>query len=306
MTIEISNSEMETFRDCRRKWWLQYVRRLVPIRVSKVGPLPLGTRVHAALESYYIDGTDLLQRYNELTEQERNFMEAEGLPDEKFDDEAELGRIMLEGYLQWVEEEGLDSDLEVIGVEERLRYPIEINGVTANLLGKVDLRVVRKFSGTRAVLDFKTAASFGRYNDISHMTTQLKTYLLLDKLVGDPNTRVDTGIYRLLKKVKRTARATPPFYEEMLVTHNDFTLRNFWHQVHGIFRDILVTRAAIEAGGDPMFHVYPNPTADCRWKCPFVQICPLFDDGSDVDAAISDLYVEGDPYAYYGDKKDEE
>lgn len=306
MSIEISNSEMQTFRDCRRKWWLQYVRRLQPIAVSKVGPLPLGTRVHAALEAHYAEGADLLKTYQELAQKDRMVIAAEGLPDDKFDDEAELGRIMLEGYLQWVEEEGLDSDLEVIGVEEVLKYPIEISDdLKATLIGKIDLRVIRKFSGTRGVLDFKTAAAFGMYHDISHMTTQLKTYLLLDKLAGDPDTRVDTGIYRLLKKVKRTARATPPFYEEMFVSHNDFTLRNFWFQLQGIFRDMLLARAALESGGDPMVHAYPNATADCRWKCPFVQICPLFDDGSDVDSAVNDMYVEADPYAYYGDKKDE-
>ena len=306
MSVEISNSEMQTFRDCRRKWWLQYVRRLQPLRVSKVGPLPLGTRVHAALEAHYAEGADLLSAYRDLTDHERLVIATEGLSDEKFEDEAELGRIMLEGYLKWVEDQGLDSDLEVIGVEEILRYPVPLrDGSEATLLGKIDLRIVRKVSNTRAVLDFKTAASFNLYHDVSHMTTQLKTYLLLDRLAGSPDTRVDAGIFRLLKKVKRTARATPPFYEEMFVSHNDYTLRNFWHQLQGILLDITTARKAIEAGENPMVHAYPNATADCRWKCPFVQICPMFDDGSDVDSAINDMYVEGDPYAYYGDKKDE-
>lgn len=298
MTYEVSNSEIQTFRDCRRRWWLQYVRALVPLRPEVSGPLPLGSRLHRALEAHYRDDSDLLAVYTDLVRADEDAMAESGMVDEKFAGEAELGRIMLEGYLEWVADEGLDSDLEVIGVEEVLRYPVLDGAMT--LIGKIDLRVVRRFSGTRAVLDFKSAASFAQHHTTAHIGTQLKTYLLLDKLTGEDGTRADTGIYRLLKKVKRTARAAPPFYEEMLVTHNDTALVNYWLNLEGVLRTMLSARTALAGGASPMVHAYPSPSSECSWKCPFAQVCPLFDDGSAAEDALSDMFTAGDPYAYYG------
>jgi hypothetical protein len=159
------------------------------------------------------------------------------------------------------------------------------------------------------VLTHNTAASFNVWNDIAHMSPQLKTYMLLDRLTsqrdGIPG-RIDGGIFRLLRKVKRGPRATPPFYEDMYISHNDFTLRAFWTQLAGILQDVYDVRTAIDSGADPMRVAYPNPTRDCKWECPFFQICPLFDDGSDVESALADQFVVADPYDYYNDTSDGE
>ena len=88
--------------------------------------------------------------------------------------------------------------------------------------------------------------------------------------------------------------------------HNKYTLRSFWAQLQGVLHDMVTTRNGLLAGGDPMVLAYPNPTRDCTWQCPFIQVCPMFDDGSDVDAALTDLYVEYDPYGYYADDDDKE
>jgi hypothetical protein len=308
--IHISNSEMTTMRRCRRKWWLTYYRELKPAQRSFVGPLPLGGRVHKALEHYYKDGEDLLNAHARLIEEDRMEMLIEGFDVSELDDEAELGRIMLEGYLAWVTEEGYDADLEVISTEEILKFPIDPKSLpgfeeyAVSMMGKIDLRVLKRFAGTRSVLDFKTAASFSVWHDTAHMSTQLKLYMLLDRLVGNPSTRIDGGIFRLLKKVKRTARATPPFYEDVYIQHNDFTMKTFWFQALGVVREIMQVRKALDHGADPNFVAYPSPSADCRWSCNFVAACPLFDDGSDVDSILDEKFEKGDAYAYYGDISD--
>jgi len=71
-----------------------------------------------------------------------------------FEKEAELGRIMLDGYLEWVEEEGIDSELEMISTEEIISMPM-FNG-EIELQGKLDMRVRRKADGVRMFRDFKT------------------------------------------------------------------------------------------------------------------------------------------------------
>ena len=301
---EVSNSEITTWKQCRRRWWLTYFLRLRPKKREFTGALPLGSRVHKALEIHYREGRPLLEIWKELVDDDRTMMLADGLDTAKLDDEAELGRLMLEGYIDWVNDEGLDSDLEVIGIEEILRYdyPLSRGGIT--LIGKIDQRIVKKFSDTRAVLDFKTAANFDSFNKTGHMSPQLKTYMLLDKLTaqrdGDPR-RIDGGIFRLLRKVKRGPRAQPPFYQDMFISHNDYTLRSFWTQLSGVLQELYDVKAALDAGGDPMQLAHPNPTRDCTWICPFFHICPMFDDGSNVESAIEDQYEVHDPYGYYGD-----
>ena len=64
--IRISNSEIQTFKDCRRKWWLSYYRRLRPRTESKTGALALGSRIHQALDDYYSKGIPLLEAHSAL------------------------------------------------------------------------------------------------------------------------------------------------------------------------------------------------------------------------------------------------
>lgn len=301
---EVSNSEIKTFRACRRKWWLTYVLRLRSRDTSVVGPLPLGSRIHKALEFYYRGEKGLLQAHEELVVDARATAMIEGADLSKLDDEAELGRLMLEGYLEWAGDEGIDANLEIIGIEEILKYPMLGGAVT--LMGKLDLRVRDRMKDTRLILDFKTAANFNEFHLTGHMNPQLKTYQMLDALVNPEGARIEGGIYRLIKKVKRTARATPPFYEDITIRHNKYALRSFWEQLQGVLRDMVTTRDALLKGGDPMVLAYPNPTRDCTWQCPFINVCPMFDDGSDVESAINDRFIETDPYAYYGEGSESE
>ena len=154
------------FKRCKRKWWLSYVLRLRPKTREVVGPLPLGSRIHKALEVHYRDGVPLLEVHQKLVDEARMEIAMEGLLDDgKLDEEAELGRLMLEGYIDWVAEEGLDSDLELLDVEQVLKYEFPLSRGAITLMGKIDQRVFKRFTGTRAVLDFKTAANFNIWSE---------------------------------------------------------------------------------------------------------------------------------------------
>lgn len=303
LPYEISNSEIQTFLRCRRKWWLSYIEGWRPIvsATSYVGPLALGSRVHKVLEGYYKKGLSLADEHARLLEEARVMMADDGFSLEKLDTEGELGRLMLEGYEEWVESEGLDADLATLGVEEILKYDI-LPGMV-RLIGKIDLRVHRLRDDTRAILDFKTSANFADVTVTAHMAPQLLTYMVLDHATGDEKTRVDGGIYRMLKKVKRGPRAIPPYYQELVVRHNVFFLRSFWQRLRGTLTDMYNARRAIESGEDPMYHAYPTPTRDCSWSCPFLKICPMFDDGSGAADALRDAFTRTDPYDYYHDSE---
>lgn len=307
-SVSVSNSEIQTFKDCRRKWWLTYYRGIKPKEENFVGPLPLGTRIHNALEQYYVTGEHPVDSYARLQRQDdRRFVESPKGTDadaiKKFNSESELGRIMVEGYIDWLEETNEDAKFDVIGAEKKLAYRLpEIASGRVEIIGKVDLRIRRKSDGSRAVFDHKSAATFNNYYDFSHMSEQLMTYTMLERLDPDDDSRVDGGIYNLLKKVKRTAAAKPPFYERIDVRFNKKQLASFWTRTMGTVHDMMNTRDALDKGADPLFVAYPRPRMD--WgcgKCDFFKVCTMFDDGSSAEAYLEDFYQKIDPNARYGD-----
>lgn len=297
--LRISNSELQTFKDCRRKWWLSYYRRLRPRTENKTGALALGSRIHNALDDYYSKEIPLLEAHAAWVEKDRQILLDEMRDTSDLDSEAELGRIMLEGYLDWVEENGIDAELEMISTEEIISMPLFDGQV--ELQGKIDMRVRRKADGVRMFRDFKTVGgSFTDFASMAHMNEQILTYMMLETAQNKEGERSEGGIFTMLKKVKRSANARPPFYEQMEVRHNVFALRNFWQRIHGTIGDLLGVRKALDEGANHQLVAYPRPSRDCKWKCPFFAVCPMFDDGSAVEQAIDDAYVSADPYGYYG------
>lgn len=296
--VKISNSEIQTFKDCRRKWWLSYYRRLQPNTQNFTGALALGSRIHEALDMYYSKEIPLLEAHAQLVAKDKQTLLEQFRDTMDLDSEAELGRIMLEGYLDWVDENGIDAELEMISTEEIISMPMFDGEV--ELQGKLDMRVRRKADGVRMFRDFKTVGgSFTEFASLAHMNEQILTYMILEAAQNKEGERCEGGIFTMLKKVKRTANAKPPFYEQMEVRHNQFALRSFWNRLHGAVGDMMSTRKALDEGADVNFVAYPRPSRDCKWKCQFFAICPLFDDGSAAEQAISELYVVDDPYAYY-------
>jgi hypothetical protein len=307
--IKISNSEIQMFLKCRRRWMLSYYQNWKNREPAVTGALALGSRVHAALEVYYKGTGPLLEQYDLLMDEDRMLAASMGQDLTTLEQEGELGKLMLEGYQEWVAEEGIDSIYKVIGVEEILSYPMLEGRV--HLIGKIDLRVVDLRDDAQLVLDHKTTAAFGDFESWAHMNPQLMTYQTLDyvnRIGPDADKRLAGGVFRLLKKVKRGTRAKPPFYGQHEVRHNVFTLRSFWTRTQGTLRDMMWVRDQLDAGIDHREVAYPTPTRDCRWWCPFFQVCSLMDDGSvdptnvDGDPMFLDLYVKGNPYDYYSDK----
>ena len=151
--------------------------------------------------------------------------------------------------------------------------------------------------------DFKTVGgSFVQFAATAHLNEQILTYMMLEAAKSEgTGERSDGGLFTLLKKVKRTANAKPPFYEQFEVRHNIFTMRAFWTRIHGTITDLMRTKTALDSGESHLAVAYPRPSQDCTWKCPFFAVCPLMDDGSAAEGMITNLFEVADPYAYYGD-----
>jgi len=309
---EVSNSQIKTFKRCRRKYWLAYVRQLRKKRLEFTGARQLGTRVHAALQCYY--EKVLLQESASLTdaivclEQIRDD-ELAATP-EDFDDtrkeitkEHDMAVAMIEGYFQWLEEEGSDIGLTVLGVEEHIECEGPVPGV--KLIGKLDLRGMLASAALAAAepaegfVDFKTVGSLDEPLKTLNMDEQFRMYALIRRVNGGEPIRLQR--YRMLKKSKRTSRAKPPFFADYDVYVSDAELRQFWRRLHHEINDMLEFETrCMSAGVDITTVAYPTPAPDCTWSCDFFTVCPLFDDPhSDPEHLLLQGFEECDPHQHH-------
>ena len=313
-----SNSEVTTFQGCPRKWWLAWYRGLTPRAVDVQGPRSTGTRIHLALAEYYhprifdtlispgAHAKEMLSaaQFADISALRAAYADDEdlNLREAKLQSDFDLERIMLEGYLEWVQETGIDAELEVVGVEQNVEVDYLLTNVDrVKLVGKIDARVRSRITGRRKFIDHKTVQSV--HDRTLKMNRQMKHYHLLEDLISEPDApRADGALYNMLRKVKRTGRAVPPFYARVPIEHNRHEIENYRMQLESLMLDILDRTTKLRDGwGSDRHQIYApaRVSRECTW-CPFLKICPMFDDGSRVEAAIEDLYQVGDPLSYYG------
>ena len=276
-----SHSEMKTFLRCRRKWYLSEFRRLGPRGYDPTGPLRSGSRVHVGLEAFYTPGKDAMEAlaiaqaedWQACVNATAEFG-AEMIPDhaEQFAKDCELERAMLEGYAQWVTEEGVDANLTVVSTEET----VTVSGLAFapelvkefdlfEVVGKLDMRVIRESDGARLFVDHKTAQSLTMALPTLQQDSQMLHYHWLESMVSSE--QCDGALYNVLKKVKRTKAAKPPFFARYEVHHNDDEIEAYELRLYQIIRDIFRMEAALRAAPQSwQAHLaYPNPTRDCSW-----------------------------------------
>lgn len=313
----ISHSELKDFQRCKRRWWLRHVRRLAPKLTGPAGTLQSGTRVHTALESYYNFGSESTMRealeLEILEAQQTYFTDCERLdvdPDAeliaKFNKDIEVERAMIEGYAAWVAETGADAHLTVLDVERKLTVSDTDLGADFarrfNVVAKLDLRVFDEISGTRRFLDHKTMQTFANVLPTLRADSQMLHYHLMEFLLAVTEDDTCSGaIYNMLRKVKRTKAAKPPFYAREFIDHNGEEIEAYRLRLLGMIANVFELEARLADLGEmgaAMF-AYPNPTRDCLWDCEFLQVCGMFDDGSRVENALRDQFVERDPLARY-------
>lgn len=310
--LTVSQSEFRTFQDCPRRWYITYYRELgLPKEIGKTGARELGTNIHLALERLYRHGVSPLETINTIYLDQISVVSADDFAAVDKDtmlkelrDEHELAKLMVEGYLEWAEQEGIDAGMEFISAEEDIQVPSGIPGVL--LRGKLDQRWRRKIDGAIVFRDWKTAQELTTPARYLPMDPQFLTYALLEHLKAlieetpdNPRPRTGGGLYTMLRKVKRTARAKPPFFGQIEVRFNKASLQSHWTHVHKVLEDIVRARQALDSGSDHHWVTPPRPSKDCTWKCDFFAICPMFDDGSNIDGLLREYYVHVDPYERY-------
>lgn len=202
-----------------------------------------------------------------------------------------LFEAMIEGYFDWLAETGADAYLTPIMVEEKVEvYLGNIEGKSVTLHGTIDL-LHSNPDQQLILMDHKTCASFEALaNRRMQLSFQLQTYAyLVERHLGQAPV---LAIYNMLRKVKRTGTAKPPFFRREPVHFNAYQRANFERQLRTVVRDMLrKEEETLHLGDDACVPVVDQ---DCSWKCSFFNVCAMKDDGSDIDGALNTLYVRSD------------
>lgn len=304
-----SYSDLGTFAQCRRQWWLRTYRKLRLIDEPPTGALPFGSRIHKALEAYY-DGTvaSPVTAWEALMAHEFAVAEANGNPFiDALDKESKLGHRMLEGYVEWLDQEGEDAYFDTVAVEQALSanlpLTVDIDGssheVNVLVRGKLDRGMRRKSDGTLYVGDFKTAANFGESTIFGLVNSpQPRIYRRLLK-AHNPDSDVRGVVYTLLRKVMRTATAKPPFYKRVTIEISELDQAAYDARLIGAVEQVASAQVRLDRGEDPNRVAYFNTGWWCS-SCPFKLPCGLMQSAPQgAEDMLSDLYTVGNPWARY-------
>lgn len=305
-----SNSEISTWRECRRRWMLTYYLSLVKKERDVRFPLEVGNLVHGAFEVFYLNGgihsptSEHLAREFLVEKRAEDLAECIGEYHDTIIKAHKAADACLTSYLHWLDETGADLNIRILGSEDK----IEMDGPVPNTMlnGRIDLLAEDTRTGDIVVIDLKLVGSISEKIRMLHLDTQSKMYAILArKRFGRP-VRV---AFRIVKINQRTAKTRGPQEEEYVIQLNEKQLDVYSQQLTGILSDVLDTTERLDAGEHHQVVAYPSPSDSCSWKCPFFSVCPMLDDpASDAEWLLNDQFRSrfSVPTSESGDMVDEQ
>lgn len=288
-------SALKRFLRCRRSFWLGYGLNFEepPTHLPRSGQRDIGTLFHLGAEA--IDHGQRWQDVIDVDEADR-IEEMGPLPDE-WVKTYKMVRAMLNAYITWIAEEGVDADEETLvlpdgelAIERYFgAYAGTYHGDRVFVWGKPDRLRVEAVSGLIIVDDYKTVATLARpaMLDVDYQN------LAYGWILEANGIRPGKFRHTQAKKVMHTARANPPFFARHTTTYNTSQKDAFRAKLGGILDDLVSASQAVEA--DQSAHharLYPTPTRDCSWDCDFVQVCSMMDNGDHWRAFLDQSYIQ--------------
>lgn len=267
----LRQSDLKLWMADRRDFYFSVFENLEPIR-RKVGVADIGTFVHESMKAHYLNQVNPVAAIAALAniEIEKNPFVADDLMKT-----ADFARIIMEGYLEWIEENAVDHGLVPMKVEERITALIgTFNDIEVYVSGAIDL-VLKDWYDMIWIFDHKTVDGFEVIMHTLSDDFQGQTYDFLLQSIG----LLPTGFkHNQLRRVKRTPNAYPPFYNRAeIIFNSQQRLAHQWH-MEGIAKQIIDSYLAItKVSGDErrsVFHreFYPHFTRDSHWKSNFLEL----------------------------------
>jgi len=284
-----STSEEVAYKTCKLAHHFQYVLGYGPKVTNR--KLSVGIQVHAGLEAHY-KGESILAALTDHEQKRWAEIMSVGEPSPEtradFVKDSALSLAMVEGYIDWVEESGIDDGYETVEVEGH--HYVEVPGAPCVLPVKIDL-LQKDSAGRLRVVDFKTAASFSTDTTKFQLAEQNGNYQLgVFAVYG----KRPTGMaYRELRKIVPSARSKPPYFREVRIRLTAEEMR---------YRAQEYVETALDRFDPDRAAPVANPSACCgSWKNDWQAPCLKVHLGLTPEEALeaSPAYQPAEPYARY-------
>ena len=291
----VSYSQLNTWRRCKRRWYLSYVEQL-----EKDGPpanaLWLGVGVHEALDQYYAnnprDVKVLRESFNEwafaqkedIEKRIAGRVEAEQV---KMDIQKnyELGLALMDNYAEFAP---ANDAFDVLATEQEFEVPVglsirmyddetgQIGLVPVYYRGRID-GIVRLHENDKLyLLEHKTAKQFNEQKLV--LDQQSTSYIWAAETLF--KYKISGVYYNILRKQAKSPRVRLPLVYRITVDRSRASVRDFPSQVAMMVKDMELTA---EHG-----LYYHTPADDCNY-CQFFTICAMIQDEADPQEFI-DIY----------------
>jgi CRISPR/Cas system-associated exonuclease Cas4 (RecB family) len=261
----VSYSQLQTWRRCKRRWYLGYVARLT--KNTPTNALWLGVGVHEALDRYYAsnprDTAVLKEAFEEWAFAQKDEVEKQikGLAEEaqiKLDLQKnyELGLDILDNYAAFAPS---NDAFDVIATEDMFEVPIGAE--------------IKMYDADNGTLGTVPIYYRGRIDGIVRLHSDNRLYLL-EQIAG--------VYYHILRKQKDGPRVKTPLVYRLTVERSRASIRDWPEQVRMMVKDMeLVAENGL---------YYHTPADDCNF-CDFFTICSMIQDEADPQDYI-DMYFK--------------
>lgn len=322
----LRTSERATFKRCRYKWWWGIVEGLRSKTRRPSPHLMFGNLVHDSLEQFYKPGRKRGPR--PVVTFKKLYVERGGFAMNEFDendnktkrDAGELGVDMLENYY---EEYGDDEDIHIIAPEMPFRILLEdVGGQPFWYVGRFDALGIWLPTDSYFMFEHKTGSERKKNHlDLDEQANSywafgpeyVRTLIEEGLLKARGEVEMEMILYNFLAKKMRDGR--PQDADGMYLNKNGTVSKRQPTQPLldriPVYRDIesrkrVIMRIRQEAYENRLVREgklpkYKNPTDDCSWDCPFVDMCELHETGSDWRSYRNQMFVPSDGYAEYAE-----
>jgi hypothetical protein len=293
VTYDARFSELMCFRKCRRSWMHRYYLKLDKpggreYPPSSSGALEIGTVVDLAFREFYFSGTDMIDAVRRIRDEHVAEVNAPNDGTWEWDKKVySFALRMVEGYMEWLDETGADAGEITVGVE--LELSAHIPDTDVNLHVHIDRLIYDTTWDEWIIDDTKTVDTLAKAETFE-IDDQLLTYAwVVREALGIDVRRLR---HTMLRRVKRTGTAKPPFYGREAIEVNPDRLERHVQHLQGLANDLMFAVLSLNVSEDEHHRVaYPSPSRDCSWWCPAYSICVAHDDGSDINGLRDTLYI---------------
>lgn len=255
----ISFSELDAFRQCPHKWYLEYRDRWASPEDKRA--LDIGRLFHEVLATHH-------RAVQVASKANRKSIRKLILPliRDEHGEQTEIQELVEWMYEGYVEYRGFDREWEILAVEQRVNHKLpKVKGLKLaprRATGILDLVV--RWNGGLWIVDHKTGKDIPR-EAIVELGDQMPWYVWILESLGK---EIEGVIYNCARTYRYTSAKPQPLEERFVRYLLDFDTPQLLNVAH----DAALTVRRIDATPS-LYFAERNTGEHCTWRCPYTEPC---------------------------------